>query len=173
MHGAAFKFVEKALANPPLKGCCTNVIEIGSRNINGSVRQLFTDAESYLATDICGGQGVDKIVDATDPTALPAGSCNTVVCCEVLEHAPVTTIVLSAANWLCPGGFFIATMATTGRSPHSAVDGGSPRADEHYENVTADAMLSALEAAGLELLVIDINQSAADLYVLAMKPKAD
>ena len=168
MHHAAFCFVERVLADR--LGVFSDVVEIGSRNINGSVRQLFAASASYLATDITGGNGVDQIVDASDASALPAGSCDTVVCCEVLEHTPVAPIISSAATWLRPGGFLIATMAGEGRAPHSAVDGGTLRAGEHYQNVTSEEMITALDAAGLLPIILETNAATADLYVLAWKP---
>ena len=109
MHNAAFRFVERVLADR--LGVFTDVVEIGSRNINGSVRQLFATSDRYLAIDISGGNGVDRIVNASDASALPAESCDTVVCCEVMEHTPVAPIIKSAATWLRPSGFLIATMA--------------------------------------------------------------
>ena len=168
MHNAAFRFVERVLADR--LGVFTDVVEIGSRNINGSVRQLFSTSDRYLATDITGGNGVDRIVDASDASALPAESCDTVVCCEVLEHTPVAPIIKSAATWLRPGGFLIATMAGEGRAPHSAVDGGKLRANEHYQNVTAEEMITSLDAAGLLPIIVETNAAACDLYVLAWKP---
>lgn len=170
MHTAAFRFVERVVADR--LGVFSEVVEIGSRNINGSVRQLFAASASYLATDITGGIGVDQIVDASDASALPAGSCDTVVCCEVLEHTPVAPIIRSAATWLRPGGFLIATMATTGRVLHSAIDGGTLRAGEHYHNVTAEEMITALDAAGLLPIIVETNEATADLYVFAWKPPA-
>ena len=168
MHNAAFRFVERVIADR--LGVFRDVVEIGARDINGSVRPLFAGCDRYLATDITSGNGVDQIVDASDASALPASSCDTVVCCEVLEHTPVAPIIRSAAAWLRPGGFLIATMATTGRAPHSAVDGGTLRGGEHYQNVTAEEMITALDAAGLLPIIVETNEENADLYVLAWKP---
>lgn len=171
MHVEAYEYVRRVIAARPVVAQ-GDVVEIGSRNINGSIRELFKAASAYLGTDLAAGKGVDLVVDATDADALPAESFDTVVCCEVLEHAPVAPIVASAARWLRPGGFLIATMATTGRAPHSAVDGGALRPGEHYENVTEQAMLDALAAAGLEPVNVETNGRTADLYVLAQKPEA-
>lgn len=168
MHPSAHEFVARVVASR--RGALGDVVEVGARNINGSVRELFGEASSYLATDIAPGNGVERIVDATDADAMPAESCDTIVCCEVLEHAPLAPIVASVARWLRPGGILIATMATVGRAPHSAQDGGALRDGEYYENVTADAMFDALDAAGLLALEVTTNASAGDLYVLARKP---
>lgn len=172
MHVEAYEYTRRAIAAYPAVAQGA-IVEIGARNINGSVRELFAGAAEYLATDLQSGRGVDMVVDATDAHALGASVCDTVVCCEVLEHAPVAPIIASAARWLRPGGYFLATCATTGRAPHSAVDGGALRPGEHYENVTAEAMIAALDAAGLTAITVETNTRTADLYVLAQKPAAD
>lgn len=62
------------------------VLEIGSRDVNGSVRSLIGDvATSYLGVDIVPGPGVDAIRDYSKPGAV-AGTFDLVVCTEVLEH---------------------------------------------------------------------------------------
>lgn len=85
MHAQALTYVQEAVASLPKPPRC--VVEIGGRDINGSVRPLFGDA-AYTATDIAPGRGVDVVADGATYTPDEAPDC--VVCCEVLEHA---------ANW--------------------------------------------------------------------------
>ncbi len=58
------------------------VLEVGSLNINGTVRDAIT-CESYLGVDKIAGPDVDLVIsDITDITE----TFDAVICCEVLEH---------------------------------------------------------------------------------------
>lgn len=168
MHPAAYHFVRSVVEDVD-PACLQNVLEIGARNINGTVRGLFPCGGRYLATDIEGGAGVDLVVDARDASLLPAASFDTVVCCEVLEHTPIEPILSSAFAWLKPGGILIATMAGEGRAPHSAVDGGELREGEYYQNVSAKNALEALARVGFLAVTVEHNDAAKDLYIVAAK----
>jgi len=71
------------------------VLEIGSKDVTGSIREFFTDANEYIGTDMERGFGVDKIIDAHDLLKhFKASSFDLVICNEMLEHdnAPWLTI---------------------------------------------------------------------------------
>ena len=111
------------------------VIEVGSRNINGGVRDLIR-AHEYVGIDLVDGPGVDLVCDAR---GYPGGaSFDLVVCCEVLEHDPDPSGLIAALGWLArPDGTVLVTAAGIGREPHSAVDGGGLRDGEYYGNLDA------------------------------------
>ena len=135
MHHDALAYVAHALATMP-KADPPLVVEFGSRNVNGSVRPLFSGVR-YIGVDLLPGPGVDVQADAA--TYTPPEPAGVVVCCEVLEHAPdAGAIVANAYRILAPGGVLILTAAGEGRIPHSAVD-GKPRLypGEFYANVTS------------------------------------
>jgi len=167
MHVQAYQFVASAITAYPeiVRG---DVVEIGGRNINGSVRPLFLQARSYLSTDLAPGRGVELVVDAREPSSFAVNSVETIVCCEVLEHTPPEPILRNVASWLKPGGYLIATMATEGRAAHSGLDGGALRKDEYYENVTAAQIRRFLEP-HLKPLLLIVNDRMHDLYLLAQK----
>jgi len=144
MHAEAFKFVRRALSELDQTGWA--VLEIGSRDVNGTVRGLF-NGRSYLGMDVAPGPGAELVADAAtwDPeVARVAGyqgprMFHAIVCCEVLEHADTAeAIVRNACRLLHPLGVFLMTCAGPGRAPHSAVDGGQLRPGEFYRNVTPD-----------------------------------
>ena len=63
------------------------VVELGARDLNGTVRDLFPSARGYTGVDLVAGPGVDVVADAADwRPREPAPDL--VVCCEVLEHTP-------------------------------------------------------------------------------------
>ena len=131
MHEAAFHFIAHIVQK---EGPFDSVIEIGSLDINGTVRPLFGDAE-YTGLDPQEGPGVDWVGDALDYK--PKKKVDCVVCCEVLEHSPKwQAIVKKGMEWLDDDGVFLITAAGPGRKPHSAVDGSHNVRDfEHYENI--------------------------------------
>lgn len=109
------------------------VVEIGCRDINGGVRDLFPHAV-YTGIDIRPGPGVDVVADGA--TYKPMSEVDCVVCCEVLEHTPdAELIVRNCANILDKGGCLIITCAGEGRDPHSAIDLDPIRPDEYYANI--------------------------------------
>lgn len=65
-----------------------NVLDIGSLNINGSMRDvLFPNYDHYFGIDMVDGEGVDKVINAHDiVNAFQGERYNTIVCCNTLEH---------------------------------------------------------------------------------------
>lgn len=152
MHGAAHDWVAKQVA---AHGPFVSVLEVGSRNVNGSIRDLF-DGSVFEGVDVAAGDGVDYVCDAT--MRLPAGPYDCVVCCEVFEHcARWPDIVVNVAGVLMSGGVLIVTAAGPGRPTHSAVDGGALRAGEHYQNVAPAELVVAHVTAGLSGVVVDVD----------------
>jgi hypothetical protein len=61
---------------------------------------------------------------------------------------------------------FIVTTATTGRAPHSAVDGGVLRAGEFYRNVSPEELNTWLGPFGDRTIY---TYMPTDIYALAVK----
>jgi len=165
MHTEAYNWVrDHATADP------VSVLDIGGRNINGSVRDLFPDAAPYVALDIRPGDGVDVVADAA--TWTPDREYDAVVCTEVFEHTDAWPLICKTAfGALRPGGRLILTMAGPGRPPHSAVDGGWTLHDgEHYGNVSPTELQTVLEGCGFADVVVDYQPSPADTRATAAKP---
>lgn len=98
------------------------VIEIGSRDVNGSCRaqMLAAGAHGYLGTDITPGLGVDYLCDGLDlPERLGTEIAGVVVCTEVLEHVPDwQDLIESAWSLLQPGGHLLLTTRSLGFPYH-------------------------------------------------------
>lgn len=120
------------------------VLDLGGRDVNGTPRPFFPQAE-YVTLDILPGADIEA--DAADWE--PDRAYDAVVCTEVFEHAARwREICRTAYEAARPGACFIVTCAGPGRAPHSGVDGRQVRDWEHYANVSAAEMQEALEAAG-------------------------
>ncbi len=163
MHLEAYAWVAKHATTDRV-----TVLDIGGRNINGTVRDLFPNAESYTALDIRAGDGVDIVANAA--TWAPTGTWDVVVCCEVFEHTDQwPAICLTAFKALRPGGVFIATMAGPGRAIHSGVDGGPfLYPGEQYGNVHGFALRRQLEACGFLDITVDEQVHSSDTRAAAV-----
>lgn len=163
MHPEAAAFV--ALTAERL-GPFGSVLELGGRNINGSVRPFFGGAR-YLSVDIVDGPEVDVVADAT--TYRPDERFDAVVCCETFEHVPDPDgFVATAWGSLRPAGLFLITAACPSRAAHSAVDGGPLRPGEFYRNVEVDRL--AMWLVGWKDVDIELHDDRGDIYAVAVKP---
>lgn len=126
MHLEAYQWVAAHAPQRPV-----TVLEVGSRNINGTIRHLFHGC--YVGLDIVDGVCVDVVADAA--TWGDQRRFDVVVCCEVLEHTEAwPAIVENIGRLLRDGGAMILTCAGVGREPHGAE--GGPVGDEYYANVS-------------------------------------
>lgn len=158
MHDEASEFVRRYGSLESL-----SVIEIGSRNINGSAREHFPHA-SWIGLDIRPGEGVDIVTDAEFYE--PEATVDLVICCEVFEHTDRWRQMIGAASrWLNPGGRLLVTCAGPGRHEHSAEDGEHRlRPGEHYANISQQEMGAAFESAGF--VNVHVSGSDVDTYCI-------
>ncbi|MCX7620228.1 MAG: class I SAM-dependent methyltransferase [Acidimicrobiales bacterium] len=176
MHVQAYDFVARATEDLRQRGQGrmppgTTVLEIGSLDINGSIRPLFAGASSYHGVDIVAGPGVDEIADAA--TWVPPRQYSVVICAEVLEHAPAWRDIL-AMMWQAtePSGRLLMTCATEPRPPHSAIDGLALRPDEYYANVPVASVVSIVQQWRAASWSVDWARDRGDLYLSATKSPA-
>lgn len=149
-------------------GAPWRVLDLGGRDINGSIRDLLPAAK-WVGLDIEPGPGVDLVHDATLPWPDGFERFDLVVCTEVLEHVERWGAVLrTASQALEPGGpeALFVTCASTGRPEHGASGGPRPLPGEWYENVSPTALLDVLE--GLFLYShVEYRANPGDAYAWA------
>lgn len=118
------------------------IIDLGGRDINGTVHGLFTHRPTVV--DINPGRGVDIVADAADWN--PDREYAVALCTEVFEHTPRwRDIIATAHKALVPGGVFLMTCATANRPAHGAAS-DRPMLGEFYANV--DELELAAELTG-------------------------
>jgi SAM-dependent methyltransferase len=140
------------------------LVDVGGRNINGSVRPLF-DAERIIGVDLYPGPEVDVVCDVRgwEPDAL----ADVVVCAEVLEHAPdAAGVVRACRRLLKPGGRLLLTAAAPPRAPHSGHDGLDVREGEYYGNVEPLALAKWLSCFSRHEITYDRHHG--DVYAEAI-----
>lgn len=144
------------------------VLDLGGRDINGSVRDLLPTAQ-WTGCDIVPGPGVDLVHDATRPWPPGFDRFDVVVCTEVLEHVKAWPALLAtAAQALEPGGAeaLFVTCASVGRPAHGAAGARFPGPDEWYANVPAEVLQDRL--AGLfRQVAVEYRPVPGDAYAWA------
>lgn len=158
MHPAAYEFVGRTIRRLSPR---RRVLELGSRNVNGSPRSLCRAAELYVGVDWEAGPGVDVVEDAA---RYRGGPFDAVICTECLEHAPDGRAICETARLcLSPGGVFILTAAGPRREPHGV--NGTPVGQEFYANVHPHDLDAWLAPFGL--WQIELGRDGQDIYAVA------
>ncbi|HTK28848.1 MAG TPA: methyltransferase domain-containing protein [Vicinamibacterales bacterium] len=163
-NAACLRFGRRALTPDDVAG--RDVIEVGSRNVNGSLRG---DLERwgpgrYLGVDMVAGPGVDEVCDIGDLEArYGAGRFDVVVSTEVLEHVRDWRGGISnLKRILKPGGVLLVTTRSNGFPYH-----GYPYDFWRYE---ADDIRTIFSDCSIEALEPDTVSPG--IFVRARKPAA-
>lgn len=101
----------------------TTVVEIGSQDVNGSLRQVCPPSFSYVGVDFQEENGVDIVLD--DPYVLPFlnESVDIVVSSSCFEHSEMFWLVfLEILRVLKPKGIFYLNAPSTGSFHRYPVD---------------------------------------------------
>lgn len=152
------------------------VLEVGSLDINGSVRELFSGCE-YTGVDLQLGPGVDlarqgQLVD------FPTGHFDTTISAECLEHNPFwRETVANMLRMTRPGGLVLISCATTGRLEHGTTrtnPDASPFTSaekwEYYRNLGVGDLEASLNLAGwLADWASWVNFITRDLYFVGIR----
>jgi SAM-dependent methyltransferase len=156
MHAATAGFVARVIETKDrdFGGPFTSVFEIGSRNVNGSVRSLFGPEVSFMGIDVIEGPGVDLVADGREFVGARTVDC--VLCVNTVEHVQDwPKIVANAYDMLAPGGWLILTAPSDPFPSHSGVDGLHVRPGEWYQNVSAGKMIGVVCSYGFDLQLVE------------------
>lgn len=127
-HPEQLHFVGQCRRHLPRWFLGRKVLEIGSLDVNGSVRRFFAGCD-YLGIDVGPGPGVDLVVGG-DVFAGPVAGFDTVISCECFEHDPHWRETFrNGCRMLKDDGIMIVTCAHLGRQQHgtaAAQPGASP-----------------------------------------------
>jgi cyclopropane fatty-acyl-phospholipid synthase-like methyltransferase/glycosyltransferase involved in cell wall biosynthesis len=105
----------------PYIGHEEKTLEVGSRDVNGSTRQIFAPrSTTYVGVDLFNGPGVDRIIDVKDLTKnFAPGSFDIVTSTEMLEHcADWQDALFQMASVLHQDGLLMITTRSPGFELH-------------------------------------------------------
>ena len=152
------------------------IIEIGSYDVNGSIRKFFENSY-YTGVDLIPGIGVDIVCEG-DKVDHPTNTYDIAISCECFEHNP---------NWLetfenmtrmtKDGGAVVFTCATTGRKEHGTTrttPNASPGTQalnwDYYRNLTKEDFEKKIDLNSLfSTFFFLTNERSHDLYFFGYK----
>lgn len=101
------------------------ILEIGSYDVNGTIRQLFSGGRGYVGVDLAVGPGVDRVGYGHEVDE-PDASFDVAISGECFEHDEMWRETFTNMTRLTrPGGLVAFTCASRGRPEH-----GTRRSDE-------------------------------------------
>ena len=191
-HPEQAEFFSSVRAHYPASFDGARVLEVGSLDINGSVRELFADCR-YTGVDLQLGPGVDLACQG-QLLEFPSGHFDTTISAECLEHNPFwRETVANMLRMTRPGGLVLISCATTGRFEHGTArtnPDASPFTSaekwEYYQNLTLADIEASLNLAGWlsdwhgwvnfvsrDLYFVGLRRGAAAALSEAMKQQLD
>jgi len=124
MHDTAFRYGQLFYHIYAPKDRPINVVELGSQNVNGSLRDAFIGEHiHYTGVDFAPGIGVDIVLD--DPYKLPIddNQADIVLCSSVMEHSELFWLsFLEMVRILKPGGLLYINTPSNGNFHRYPVD---------------------------------------------------
>lgn len=167
MHPAAYDWIYRHHSMLRRKYRGAKILEIGSLNVNGEIRPIFSWASAYVGLDQQAGPNVDVVADAT-LWDYPDKEFNIVISTEMLEHCrDWPKVVDEIHHTLIPGGVFIQTCACDPRVPHGQYGAQNPAEGEWYKNVCPMDLLDVLTEKWFD---VTINVLGPDVRSIAYKP---
>jgi len=105
-------FIEWLTPIVQARGPFARVLELGSRNINGTIRDAFPATRTYIGLDMIAGPGVDVVATTHDlETVDGLGRFDAVVATSFFEHDRRFWVTLVGVRQaLKPGGWFFVTV---------------------------------------------------------------
>jgi SAM-dependent methyltransferase len=137
-----------------------STLEVGSLDVNGSVRSLFSG--SYVGVDMRPGPGVDQVAFASE-LPFPAVSFDVVVSTEMLEHDPSPWLSMAEmGRVLRSGGHLLLTTRGNGFGEHNE--------PSDFWRFMPAARLRLLEMAGCRLVSMTLDPEVPGIFVHGRKP---
>jgi SAM-dependent methyltransferase len=173
-HPQQLEFVKLVKERFPSFFVAKRVLEIGSLDVNGSVRPYFSDCD-YVGIDVGPGPGVDIVCQGQE---FEAPKFDVVISCNCFEHNPFWKETFENMLRLCkPGGIVITTCASLGFPEHGTTI-TAPRDSpltlglgwDYYRNLTARDFRRAIKiGTQLSRWMFCSDLSFCDLFFVGFK----
>lgn len=147
-HREQRQFFERVKHMHPWSFQDGRVLDCGSLNVNGSLRDLFTGG-TYLGIDIVPGKNVDYI-SSVHKFSSADGPFDTIVSGEMLEHdSHWRESLLRMYELLKPHGLLAISCAGPGRPEHGTRRTGAvwtdPAEPDYYRNISQEDIAEVFE----------------------------
>jgi hypothetical protein len=170
-HKAQFDFIQLLKNTFPSYFSNSNILEVGSLNINGSIRQFFDNC-NYIGIDVGEGSGVDVVCNGEEYQG-DDKFFDMTVSCECFEHNPQWVETFrNMVRMTKPLGLVVMTCATVGRAEHGTAKtspSDSPLTIglgwNYYKNLVENDFYEHFDFDSIfEVYRFEHNISAHDLY---------
>jgi len=162
-HKSCIIFGARSLATEEIKG--KSVLELGSRDVNGSLRSIINAwaPEHYVGVDIVKGPGVDVVCDVEGiAERFGQESFDIVISTEMVEHVRNWREAISNIKRVCkPGGTVLLTTRSRGYAYH-----GYPFDFWRFEVQDMKEIF-----ADFEILTVEKDPEAPGVFLKARRPK--
>lgn len=171
-HPEQREYFNKIKAQHPQFFSGVSVIEIGSLNINGTVRDFF-EATSYLGVDVSAGPGVDLVMEGQN-VKLPKHTFDIAVSAECFEHNPHWKATFKNMARLAKAAV-IFTCASEGRAEHGTTrttpqDSPFTLEWDYYQNLNEKDFREAFDLDSMfQQYEFEYNPHSHDLYFYGLK----
>jgi SAM-dependent methyltransferase len=170
MHFEVQQFVHQVKHLLPQHFHGKKVLEVGSLNINGTVRVFFSECD-YTGIDLAEGPGVDKTISIHE--LIEPETYDVVISTEMLEHDKHwQTSLKQMYDNIKPGGLFILTCAGPERPEHGTTRTSpqdSPFTTDYYRNISAEDFMSILPEGFFESPHLQYVRGLEDLMFFGLK----
>lgn len=176
-HTQQLNFIKNVVLKYPNYFINSKVIEIGSYDINGSVRQFFNNC-NYTGIDVTYGTSVDRVCFGHEILD-PDGSYDVTISTECFEHDFYYIKTFSNMIRLCKSnGLVIFTCASLGRpehgtqrtSPHESLTSKIDGIENYYKNLTELDFVNNFDLRSIfKYYEFHVNNESFDLYFAGIK----
>ena len=147
MHDSVMAFGRAVLTTKDVRG--KQVIEVGSMNVNGSLRAHVESLgpSSYVGIDFIAGNGVDVVCDAVDlKKRFGKNAFDVVISTEMLEHAEDWRAAITVMKRILrSGGIFLLTARAPGFPRHGHPYDWHRFTVKDFRRIFADFQIDALK----------------------------
>lgn len=170
MHREVDEFILSVQSKYPEYFTSKKVLEVGSLDINGSVRRHFTGCD-YTGIDVGPGKGVDLV----SPIHLfqHPDEYDTLISTEMLEHDQYWQKSLQVMYLnLKKGGLLLLTCAGPNRQEHGTTrttPGDAPFTNDYYRNISCEDFESILPKEFFTEYSLGLYRGDCDLYFYGIK----
>jgi len=169
-HKSCIEFGKRVLVREEIEG--KRVIEVGSLNINGSLREIIMEfnPNNYTGIDIMSGPGVDVICKAENMVEyFGENNFDLVISTELLEHTENWRNVVSNIKNVCkPNGIIFITTRSKGFPVHEYPGDFWRYELDDIENIFSDYEILILEKDN-SITISNINRPG--VFLKTRKPK--
>jgi SAM-dependent methyltransferase len=152
------------------------ILEVGSQNINGTVRHFFPAANNYLGIDLGIADSVDWVIPG-ELIELPDGWADITVSTECFEHCrDWNNVMLNMIRITKSRGLVIITCAGSERPTHGTIDSdeeSSPFTTSYYKNLNVDDISTKIKlGAYFDIHGFEVNSVSKDTYFWGIRSES-